>query len=92
MNMILKLVVTGCLVFGFHYGVKQLVASAVIAQVGEQPEAIKVEVDPATLHRALEIGRAAEPNPAARAVIEGAQRRIDELNRTVPRNLPMPGH
>ncbi len=87
MSIVLRLMLTACLVFGFHDGVKRLVASAVT----EQPQPIRVEIDPETLHRALEVGRAAEPN-AARAVIEGAQRRIDEINRRMPLNLPMPRH
>jgi hypothetical protein len=86
LNTILKILVAGCLVFGFHYGVKRLAATAVSEQIGEYPRPIKVEVDPAALQRSLEIGRAAQPNPAARAVIEGAQRRIDDLNRTMPRH------
>jgi hypothetical protein len=88
MNMIVKLLVMAALVFGFHYGVKRLAANA----VGEHPQPVTVEVDPAALQRSIDIGRAAEPNPAARAVVEDAQRRIDALNRTMPLNLPMPHH
>lgn len=83
---IVKLLLMTCLALGLHYGVKLLAASA----VGEHPQPVRVEVDPATLLRSIEIGRAAQPSPAARAVIEDAQRRIDEMNRTTPPSLPMP--
>ena len=81
MNRIITLLLTACLVFGFHYGVKRLVATTVTAQVGEHPQPMRVEVDPAALQRSIEISRAAQPNPAARAVVEDAERRIDDLSR-----------
>ena len=90
--MIVKLLVAGGLVFGLHYAVMRQAATAITTQIGEHPQPIKIEVDPAALQRSIAIGRAAGPNPAARAVIEDAQRHIDDLNRTTPLNLPMPRH
>ena len=91
MGMIVKLLVTAAVVFGFHYAVKQIVATTVTAELGELPQGPTmptISIDPEALRRAQEIGRAVDTT-AQRAAIDDAMRQVDQLNRSMP-IAPMP--
>jgi hypothetical protein len=78
MGILVKLVIAACVAFGFHYAVKETVASAVKAQLGDQPQfpaAPTITVEPEALRQAMEVGRAVETSAAQRAAIEGAVHR-----------------
>jgi hypothetical protein len=92
MGTLLRVMTMACLVFGFHYAVKRIAATAVTAQTGA-PEAIAplpaspgaVAYDSAELRRSLDrkIGQIGEN--VSRAAGEGAARQIDRLNRDAAR-------
>src|SRR5690348_4125002 len=89
MNSIVKLLLTAGVVLGLHYGIKHFVAQTVRSELGDQPAAVTITVDPAALRQAQEVGRAFD-NSARRAAIEDATRRIDDMNRTMRPTLPTP--
>jgi hypothetical protein len=90
--MIGKLVVAACIAFGFHYAVKYAVNTTATAQLGDRPQGpVMPTVDPAALRQALAVGRAVDTT-AQREAIDGAARRIDEMNRNMPLMPPnIPG-
>jgi hypothetical protein len=77
MGFLVKLVMTAAVVVGFHYGVKQFVAITAKAELGDPPPAVTITIDPDTLRRSQEIGRAVDTS-AQRAAIESASRQIEE--------------
>ena len=97
MGIILKVVVAACLVFGFHYGIKQIVNNAVTAELGDGPQNPTITLDPETLRRAQELGRGYETNPATRTAIDSVHRaavaggdsQLRQMNRDAAR-LAMP--
>jgi len=95
MGFLLKAVVAACLVFGFHYAVKQGVWTAVTAELGEQPQNVVpaplIVVDPDAMRQAQEVGRAAQVSAANQAAAvsriakEGAEAQLRQMNRDAAR-------
>src|SRR5919109_250484 len=94
MGIVGKLLVAAGIAFGFHYAVQHGVATAIRAELGDQPQNPSlITIEPEALRNALEVGRAVDTS-AERAVIDGAVRQLEETNRTMrpplPPMVPMP--
>ena len=99
MGFLVKLFVAACLVFGFHYMVKDTVTSAVKAELGEQPPYPApplITVDPDAMRQAQEVGRAAQAGAAQQAASvdriarEGFEAQLRQMNRDAARMAVQP--
>jgi hypothetical protein len=88
MGIVVKLLVAAGIAFGFHYAVQHGVATAIRAELGDQPQSPSlITIEPEALRNAMEVGRAVDTS-AQRAVIDGASRQIEEMNRNMRPPLP----
>ena len=88
MGILVKLLIAAGVAFGFHYAVQHGVATAIRAELGDQPQTPSlITIEPEALRNAMEVGRAVDTDPQ-RAVIDSAMRQLEETNRTMRPPLP----
>jgi len=94
-----KVVVAFCIGLGGLYGAQRMWLSYVLAEIASQPpvpmsqlvknEPIKT-VDPAMMKKAMGVVGPIDTTTGQRLAIEGAARRIDQMNRAAQNAVPPP--
>ena len=96
-----KVMVAFCIGLGALYGAQRLWLGYVMAQIASQPpttmmQHVKMEpiktIDPKAMQKAMGVIGPIDTREGPRLAVEGAARRIDQMNRAAQNAVPLPPH